>query len=94
MVCFVPPGRPPPSTAWMSHVAVESGQPTTTFVDEASNQVVTYNNSGDELPLLSVHSSLGVAAAVRAARRGEGFSRGVSGRASGGGAPRQIELGA
>jgi predicted PhzF superfamily epimerase YddE/YHI9 len=50
----------------MSQVARESGQPTTSFVDERASSFRTFGANGVELPTLSGHSSLGIAAALSA----------------------------
>ena len=74
-VCFVPPeiaeARTPvpaaaAATAWMSKVARELAQPTTSFVEPVAGRFRTFSSSGDELPTLSGHSSLGIAAAMSA----------------------------
>ena len=74
-VCFVPPEMSEPcipasaaaaATAWMSKVARELAQPTTSFVEPVAGRFRTFSSSGDELPMLSGHSSLGIAAAMSA----------------------------
>lgn len=52
------------SDAWMSKFAMESNQPTTSFVDLSAGSYRTFGPNGVELSILSGHSSLGVAAAV------------------------------
>ena len=82
-VCFVPPEiaearAPAPAaaaaTTWMSKVARELAQPTTSFVEPVAGRFRTFSSSGDELPMLSGHSSLGIAAAM-SARTGERRTR-------------------
>jgi PhzF family phenazine biosynthesis protein len=65
-VCVLPTSGPPPSDHWMGLVARETRQPTTSFVDETSRSYRTFGANGIELPLLSGHSSLGVAAVLTA----------------------------
>ena len=48
----------------MSKFAIESAQPTTSFVDMANGSYRTFTPNGLEIPILSGHSSLGVAAVV------------------------------
>lgn len=62
-VCFPPSGV---GDAWMAKVARETSQPTTSFVDEPGKSFRTFSASGLEMPLLSGHSSLGIAAALTA----------------------------
>ena len=54
------------SDEWMSKVARETAQPTTSFVDLEMGTVRMFNLHGKEMAILSGHTSLGVAAAVRA----------------------------
>lgn len=60
-VVFPPTGM---DDTWMSKVAVETAQPTTSFVDIDAMTFRTFSPSGTELPILSGHSSLGVVAAT------------------------------
>ena len=66
-VCFAPAGV---SDEWRRRVAIETAQPTTSFVHiDATRGILAYRTfspTGDELPILSGHSSLGVAAATMA----------------------------
>ena len=62
-VCF-PPSSASVDEAWMSKVARETSQPTTSFVDDTKSSFRTFSAKGEELPLLSGHSSLGIAAAL------------------------------
>ena len=61
--CVVFPPRAV-SAAWMAAVARASAQPTTSFVDLREGAFRTFGANGVELPLLSGHSSVGVAAAA------------------------------
>ena len=54
------------SDGWLSKLARESGQPTTSFVHLDTTSYRTFDRYGTELPMLSGHSALGVAAAVMA----------------------------
>jgi PhzF family phenazine biosynthesis protein len=54
------------SDEWMSKVARETAQPTTSFVDLEMGTVRMFNLHGKEMAILSGHTCLGVAAAVRA----------------------------
>jgi len=60
-VSFPPAGA---TEAWMSRFAIESAQPTTSFVDLDAKHFRIFQPDGKELPILSGHTSLGVAAAV------------------------------
>ena len=63
--CVVFPSKPLSeiSEEWMAKVAAETNQPTTSFVDADAMAFKLYSSQG-ELPLLSGHSSLGIAAAL------------------------------
>lgn len=54
------------SDGMLARLARESGQPTTSFVDLVDASYRTFDRQGAELPMLSGHSTLGVAAAVMA----------------------------
>lgn len=68
-VCFPSEPLASLSDSWMSKVAREAAQPTTSFVDLSVGggeppEFKTFSAAGAELPILSGHSSLGIAAAV------------------------------
>ena len=62
------------SEVWMRKVSREMAQPTTSFVDLAAKCFRIFGANGLESPILSGHSSLGVAAATLARTGGRSIS--------------------